>query len=289
MREKTSPSKSGATQTRDRRALSELAHDVGRLDVDSSQLALVVDQLALGARDTAAQAARAADATDRIKAHVSSVVNTAEEMGTIVHEISANASETARTAHQARDLASGANTTVQALNVSSAAIGKVTKVIGAIAQQTNLLALNATIEAARAGEAGKGFAVVANEVKELAKETARATEEIIRQIETIQTNTGKSVTAIGDIVKVIEQIDGIASSIVRSVDKQIRNVQQIIYTATEVRSAVSGAVDHNAAVRKGTEDVEKRAASAHDAVGRVKDALAAIGETVRREVKPDQE
>ena len=126
-----------------------------------------------------------------------------EEMGASIREIAQNATEAARVAAQAVEVADATNATVAKLGESSAEIGNVVKVITSIAEQTNLLALNATIEAARAGEAGKGFAVVANEVKDLAQETARATEDITRRVEAIQADTGGAVEAIGEIAAII--------------------------------------------------------------------------------------
>ena len=119
------------------------------------------------------------------------------------------------------------------LGESSTEIGKVIKVITSIAQQTNLLALNATIEAARAGEAGKGFAVVANEVKELAKQTARATEDIGHKIETIQADTKGAVDAIGQISSIINQINDIQSTIASAVEQQTATTYEISRSVNE--------------------------------------------------------
>jgi hemoglobin-like flavoprotein/uncharacterized coiled-coil DUF342 family protein len=248
----------------------------------SQTLTAVAAQLAAGATETSAQASRVAGAAEQIKANVSSVASASEEMSATVREISGNASESAKTARQAREIAGGANQTVQALSTSSATIGKVTKVISTIAQQTNLLALNATIEAARAGEAGKGFAVVANEVKELAKETARATEEIAQQIETIQADTGRSVMAIGEVVKIIELIDGYASSIAASVEEQAATVRDIARNANEVSAGVASVVDNIAGVADAAKDAERNAAETQRAAREVQEICAQLAAAGKR-------
>jgi len=147
-------------------------------------------------------------------------------------------------------VASNTNQTITKLGDSSMEIGEVIKVITSIAQQTNLLALNATIEAARAGEAGKGFAVVANEVKELAKETAKATEDISRKIEAIQGDTKAAVEAIGEISTVISQINDISNTIASAVEEQTattnemgRNITEAAKGATEIARNISGVAD----------------------------------------------
>ncbi|MGV3709161.1 MAG: methyl-accepting chemotaxis protein, partial [Gemmatimonas sp.] len=159
------------------------------------------------------------------------------------------------------------NITVTRLGESSAQIGKVIKVITSIAQQTNLLALNATIEAARAGEAGKGFAVVANEVKELAKETARATEDISNKIQAIQSDTGGAVTAIAEIGSVINKISGIQSTIASAVEEQTattnemaRNVSEAAKGSAEIARNITGVAKAASETSEGARDTLNAAA-----------------------------
>jgi methyl-accepting chemotaxis protein len=156
-----------------------------------------------------------------------------------IREISKNANDSARVARNAVSVASTTNDTMKKLGESSREIGNVIKVITSIAQQTNLLALNATIEAARAGEAGKGFAVVANEVKELAKQTAKATEEISQKIEAIQGVTKGAVTAIEEISTIINQINDISNSIASAVEEQTATTNEIGRSVNEAAQGIN--------------------------------------------------
>ena len=247
----------------------------------SITLSDISSQLAAGATETAAQTTRVAGAAEQIKGNVASVASAAEELSATVREISSNASESAKTARNAKSLAAATNATVQALSASSAAVGKVTKMISTIAQQTNLLALNATIEAARAGDAGKGFAVVANEVKELAKETARATEEITAQIATIQKDTGRSVLSIAEITKVIEQIDNFATSIAASVEEQAATVRGIARSAGEVSVGVSSVVDNISGVASAARDAERNASLTKSSARQMNDLAMTLSDLVK--------
>ena len=159
----------------------------------SEELSAVVEQMSGSAEETSAQAGLVSAAAEEVSRNVQTVATGTEEMSASIREIAQNATEAARVAAQAVGVAETTNATVAKLGESSAEIGNVVKVITSIAEQTNLLALNATIEAARAGEAGKGFAVVANEVKELAQETRKATEDIGQRIEAIQADTAAAV------------------------------------------------------------------------------------------------
>jgi methyl-accepting chemotaxis protein len=186
----------------------------------SEQLTAVSQQLGSNAAEASAQTQLVSAAAEQVSRSTQSVATSTEQMAASIKEIAKSAGESAHVASQAVKMAETTNATVAKLGESAVDIGKVIKVITSIAQQTNLLALNATIEAARAGEAGKGFAVVANEVKELAKETAKATEDIGRSIESIQTDTQEAVAAIGHITTIIAQINDISSTIASAVEEQ---------------------------------------------------------------------
>ena len=211
----------------------EMLSVVEQLVGSSAQLSDVSQEMGATAEESSAQANVVAAAAEQVSANVSTVASATEEMTASIREIAANSTNAASVAGRAVEVAQDTNATAAKLGESSAEIGQIVKVITSIAQQTNLLALNATIEAARAGEVGKGFAVVANEVKELAKATARATEDISQKIETIQTDTGSVVSAIDDISEIIGQISDIQSTIASAVEEQAATTSEIGRNVTE--------------------------------------------------------
>jgi methyl-accepting chemotaxis protein len=229
----------------------------------SEELNVASQQITANSEETSAQADVVSKAAHAVSQNLQTVATGAEEMGASIKEIAKNATEAAKVATSAVKVAETATTTVSKLGDSSLEIGQVIKVITSIAQQTNLLALNATIEAARAGEAGKGFAVVANEVKELAKETAKATEDISRKIEAIQTDTKAAVEAIASISTVINQINDISSTIASAVEQQnattnemSRNVSEAARGSGEITSNITGVAEAAQGTTRGATDTQ---------------------------------
>ena len=218
--------------------LKVTAQNATTLAAASEELTAVSQQMAGNAEETATQADVVSAASEQVSKNVASVAAASEQMQFSIREISKNANESARVAKNAVNVAHATNQTVNKLGESSSEIGNVIKVITSIAQQTNLLALNATIEAARAGEAGKGFAVVANEVKELAKQTARATGEIGQKIDAIQADTKGAVKAIEEISAIINQINDISNSIASAVEEQTVTTNEIGRSVTEAAQGV---------------------------------------------------
>ena len=232
----------------------------------SVELSAVSQQLSAAAEETAAQASSVSAGAEQVSHNVQSVSSGAEELGSSITEISQNTLAAAQIASQAVDYASAASDTVTKLGASSEEIGTVIKVITSIAEQTKLLALNATIEAARAGEAGKGFAVVANEVKDLARATARSSDEIARTIETIQGDTAAAVTAIEEITEIIGRINDIQTVVAAAVEEQSattkeigRNVSEAAVGSTDIARNITGVAETARSTTEGAAETHRAA------------------------------
>ena len=236
-----------------RGSIATIAQNSRALASASDELSAVSTQMSANADQTTSQASVVSAASEEVSRNVHTVASGIEEMSASIKEIAKNAGEAARVANQAVRVADSTNRTVAKLGDGSSEIGKVIKVITSIAEQTNLLALNATIEAARAGEAGKGFAVVANEVKELAKETAKATEDISQNIEAIRNDSVGAVDAIKQISAVVTQINDFSNTIASAIEEQTA-------TANEIGRNVLEAA-------RGTEEIARNITSVAQAAG----------------------
>jgi methyl-accepting chemotaxis protein len=242
-----------------RTSMADIGQTADTLAVAAEQLTILSQGMGEGATLTSDRAGSASSASVEVSASIQTVASAAEEMTASIREIAKNATEASTVATSAVGVASDAQGTVASLGESSAEIGQVIKVITSIAQQTNLLALNATIEAARAGDAGKGFAVVANEVKELAKETARATEDIGQKIEAIQADTTGAVSAISEISEVIARINEIQATIASAVEEQTATTNEIARSVTEAAAGANGIAEDVTQVASAASDTTQGA------------------------------
>lgn len=249
------------------RVLQTVTTSAVGLASSSEELTHVSQQMGANAEETSAQANVVASAAEQVSNNVSTVATGIEELTASIGEIASNASRGAQVAESAVEVAENTNSTITKLGESSTEIGNVIKVITSIAEQTNLLALNATIEAARAGEAGKGFAVVANEVKELAKETAKATEDISQKIETIQSDTKAAIEAINEISETINNVNGIQSTIATAVEEQTattgemsRGISEAALGSSEIARNIAGVADAARNTTAGANDSQNAAA-----------------------------
>ncbi|WP_412750731.1 methyl-accepting chemotaxis protein [Krasilnikovia sp. M28-CT-15] len=231
-----------------RRAIGTLRQTVTELSEHSTTLGGAAENLSdtsrhcvTDAQEGARQSAAVADSAATMSTNIHTVAAGAEEMGASIREIGQSATHAAGVASRAVEVTADTSTVMARLGESSTEIGNVVKVITSIAEQTNLLALNATIEAARAGDAGKGFAVVAGEVKDLAQETARATEDIGQRVAAIQEDTAGAVAAISEISEIIARISEFQTTIASAVEEQTVTTSEMTRNVTEAASA-GGAV-----------------------------------------------
>jgi methyl-accepting chemotaxis protein len=270
-------------------ALDQIGETLRAMELTSQALATASEELSSvslqmtgSAQESASQSELVSAAAEQVTRNVQTVATGTEEMSASIREIAQNATSAAGVAAQAVSVAESTSSTVVKLGESSAEVGNVISVINSIAEQTNLLALNATIEAARAGEAGKGFAVVANEVKELAQETSKATEDIGRRIAAIQSDTEAAVAAITQISGIIAQINDTQTTIASAVEEQTattnemsRNVSEAATGSADIAQNITGvartAADTGAAAQstnQAADELARMAAEMQQLVGR---------------------
>ncbi len=272
-----------------RNSLLMIAENATALAGASEELAAVSAQMSSNAEETSSQASVVSAASQEVSQNVQTVITGVDEMNSAIREIAKSASEAAKVSRQAVDIAAETNSTVLALGEGSAEIGKVIKIITSIAEQTNLLALNATIEAARAGDAGKGFAVVANEVKELAKETATATEEISLKVEVIQCETTRAVSAIQQISGVIAKINDLSSTIASAVEEQTATANEMGRNVAEAARGTDQIAQNITSVATAAQQTSQGASDTQQAAGELSQMASRLQQLVAQfKLEPDR-
>jgi methyl-accepting chemotaxis protein len=263
-----------------------LVHNVSeasrQLAAASAELNATATQLSSNAERSTSVANSTASASEEVSQGVRTVATNTEEMSASIKEIARNAAEASTTSATTLKQAQSTNVTITKLGESSQEIGNVIKVISSIAQQTNLLALNATIEAARAGDAGRGFAVVANEVKELAKQTAKATEDITSKITGIQKDSTSAVDAVAAIGQTIEKLNGIAGAIAASVEEQSATTNEVSRVVQESARGVLNITDNVKVVSQSASETLVGANQVLTAAQSLSELAARLEELVRK-------
>jgi methyl-accepting chemotaxis protein len=262
---------------------------MGQVRLVTGEMSQTAQEIAATAARTGDNAAEAATAASDTLITAQIVAGAAEQLTASIAEITRQVGQASAVAREAVAVGDGARGTIEALSRQAAEIGQVANIIADIASRTNLLALNATIEAARAGDAGRGFAVVANEVKQLASQTARSTEEITRQINGVRDATGSAAEAVARIVSTIGEIDRISASVAAAVEEQSSATQEIARSVIGTASAARKVSQHTDDVRAAATDTDRQAEAVRRTAGGLDDAIASLTKTVNKIVRTSSE
>ena len=263
--------------------IKDVVNNTETISSSSAELSAISEQMSSGAEETSTKTNAAAVATEEMNATMNTIASTmeeastnigmvasaAEQMASSINEIAQNSEKASSITGGAVTLAKNSSDRVEGLGKSAQEISKVTETITEISEQTNLLALNATIEAARAGEAGKGFAVVANEIKELARQTAEATNEISKRIEGIQDSISGTITDIEQVPKVINEVNEIVSTIATAVEEQSVTTKEIASNVTQASQGVQEVTENVAQSSTVSADLSREVSEVNQASGEI--------------------
>lgn len=244
--------------------IKEILDKTNIINSASKGLLNISDDSLNASNELLAKTHNAASSSEQISANISTVSSSSEEMVSSVKEIAKNTTTSSKITKEATEKANSASVVMNRLGTSSTEIGNIVKVITTIAEQTNLLALNATIEAARAGESGKGFAVVANEVKELAKETAKATEDITNKIKMIQDDSSNAINVIKEIMEITSQVSDISNSIASAIEEQSVTSSEINRNLNEASRETTSVAESNLSISNTANEYVKNSVKVKD-------------------------
>jgi methyl-accepting chemotaxis protein len=278
-----------------RKMISGVIGGINTINASASDLTSISTQLSTGSREsssksTSVQAAAAnmssnmnniASAMEQSSMNANMVATSVEEMSSTISEIARNAEKARGISSEATSQASVASSRMNELGQAAQSIGTVVESISEISEQVNLLALNATIEAARAGDAGRGFAVVANEIKELAKQTATATQNIRAQIENIQGTTSATVTQMGTIAKVINQVNGLVAGIASAVEEQSSATREIAANIGQASKGIQEVNEHVNQSSRMAKQISEEMASVRHTAGEISNSSAQVDMSAR--------